>query len=833
MSSINSSISLPIDPLLPQLVKALEEKPNLILQASPGSGKTTRVPRALLECSFLSPQQEIWVLEPRRVAAKYSALRIADEMEEPIGNTVGYQFRFENKTSSKTRLKFLTEGMMMRFLLSDSSLSQVGIVVLDEFHERHLHSDTALNVLSFLQKTKRPDLRLVIMSATLPGEALAAFLDQPAFFKLEGKPHPLSIEYLSSPSQKSLELLVRDSVRTQLKAETTGDILVFLPGASEIRRSEEAVAPLLKGEKVLLLPLYGDLSKEEQDRAILPQMQRKIILSTNLAETSLTIEGVNCVIDSGLERQSSYSWWTGIPALKTRTISKASAIQRAGRAARTGPGKCIRLYTQSEFESRPAFTTPELFRSDLAQTLLELKSLGFTEMKSFLWFEAPPKDSLNAAEELLFLLGAIEAPQGAVTELGKAMSRIPSPPRIARLLLEAEKRNCLGEALHLSALILEGELEELDALDSLKRKPGFAVKRTIDHLSRFLPKSTSSSPEQLPQAVLRGFPDRLAKRKDQNSVSRNQSGKLELVFCAGGTAEVSMSAFTLHHDFFITLSAQEQGHAGKGISKTVARSLIAVEETDLLDLTPSLLQEASQLVWDKTKKRLTQKTRLCYGQLVLEEKETNPVQNPENFSVFFKEATTFALAQMHSWPEWVEALGRFQSKEILESIFGRVLLLASYQKDRSITPLDLAEELSKKAWDTYSFDFFSQLDWLEVLAPIFLLNSANLLNSQVPTHLLLPSGRKAPITYPLNRNPWVESRLQDFFGMKTTPRVLNGTIPVTVHLLAPNYRAVQVTQDLSGFWKNHYPEIRKELSRRYPKHAWPEDPSRPIPLKHR
>lgn len=834
MSSINSSISLPIDPLLPQLVKALEEKPNLILQASPGSGKTTRVPRAFLGCSFLGPQQEIWVLEPRRVAAKYSALRIAEEMGEEIGRTIGYQFRFENKTSSQTRLKFLTEGMLMRFLLSDPSLSRVGIVVLDEFHERHLHSDTALNVLSYLQKTKRPDLRIVVMSATLPGEALSGFLQSPAFFQLEGRPHPLSIEYLASPTQKALDLLVRDSVRNELKANSQGDVLVFLPGTAEIRRAEESLAPLIKGQELLLLPLYGDLSKEAQDRAIRPQKQRKVILSTNLAETSLTIEGVNCVIDSGLERQSSFSWWTGIPALKTRAISKASAIQRAGRAARTGPGKCVRLYTQGEFEARPAFTTPELLRSDLSQTLLELKVLGFSELKSFSWFEAPPKDSLEAAEELLFLLGAIKEKSGAITELGMAMSRIPAPPRISRLLLEADKRGCLEAALRLSALILAGELNELDALENLKKPPSFLANRTLDQLRRSFEKSSATfSSSQLPQAVLRGFPDRVAKRKEHSQTSRNRSGQLELVFSSGGMAEVAMTAFTLHHDFFIALDAQEHGHAGKGISKTVARSLLSLEETDLLDLTPSPLHESSKLVWDKTKKRLTQQVSLCYGQLTLEEKETSPSPSPESFSAFFKEATSFGLSQMLTWADWVEALGRFHKKEQIESILGRILLFTSSQKSPTITPIDLAQQLAEKTGDTYSFDFFCGIDWLQVLSAIFLPNSDHLLSSQVPTHLLLPNGKKAPITYPLNRNPWVESRLQDFFGMKETPAVLSGTVPVTVHLLAPNYRAVQVTQDLSGFWKNHYPEIRKELSRRYPKHAWPEDPTRPLPPKHR
>jgi ATP-dependent helicase HrpB len=827
-------ISLPIDPLLPKLLGTLQVKKNIILKASPGSGKTTRVPRAILEGAILGSEQEIWVLEPRRVAAKYSALRVAEELGDEIGKRVGYQFRFENKTSRETRLKFLTEGMFFRLLLSNPQLERVGAVILDEFHERHLQTDTALSMVNCLQRTTRPDLRILVMSATIDTGLVANFLEDAVILELESKPFPLKVEYLSSPTEKPLELKVKESIKNHPKLSSPGDMLVFLPGKKEIRNALESLTSVPHLKDFLILPLHGELTKEEQDLALRPQKKRKIILSTNLAETSLTIEGVNFVIDSGLERQAAFSWWTGLPSLNTRKISRASAEQRAGRAARTGPGLCLRLYSQAEFESRQAFTTPEIMRADLSQVLLEMKSTGLTELPEFHWLEPPSQDSLKAAEDLLYLLGATNSVGGKLTDLGRQMSKIPAPPRISKLLLEAQSLGCFESALKLSALISEQALSDLDALECLPRTPSFSVRRAQDHYRKHFQESTPKDiPTNLPLAVLRAFPDRVAKIRKERSQQRSQSHQLELVLSSGGSALVPMTAFSLAHDFFIVLDIQETTHGPSLNSKVHARSLLAIEETQLLDLPDSILKDSEELFWDANKKRLVSKSFLRLGNLNLEERDSIPPRDFNSFEFFFKASTGKKLDSLKQWSDWIEALSAFAPKEQIETHLSRNLLVAKKLGLPELLPAELGEKLSQWPWKEFSLSSFESQDWEEVFGHCILNDKSYLLTSLTPVQFSLPNGRKATIHYPLNRNPWIESRLQDFFGLTKTPTVLENTLPLTLHLLAPNQRAIQVTQDLESFWKNQYPEIKKELSRRYPKHAWPDDTSKPMILKQR
>ncbi|MFM8269533.1 MAG: ATP-dependent helicase HrpB [Pseudomonadota bacterium] len=824
-------ISLPIDSLLPKLLETLQVKKNVILKASPGSGKTTRVPRAILEASFLKTHPEIWVLEPRRVAAKYSALRVAEELGEEIGKRIGYQFRFENKTSRETQLKFLTEGMFTRLLLSNPTLEGVGAVILDEFHERHLQTDTALSLVNCLQRTSRPDLRILVMSATLDTTMLAKFLDDPAVLELDARPFPLTTQYQDSLSEKPLELKIKEAIRNGLKNSAGGDVLVFLPGKSEIRKAIETLKSLPELNDFLILPLHGELTKEEQDLAIRPQKKRKIVLSTNLAETSLTIEGVNFVIDSGLERQAAFSWWTGLPSLVTRKISKASAQQRAGRAARTGPGVCVRLYSQGDFESRSPFTTPEILRSDLSQVLLEMKSIGLTELPEFSWLEAPSPDALKAAEELLFMMGATVSKGGPLTLLGKQMSKIPAPPRISKLLVEASELGCFEAALHLGALIYDQALSSLDALECLQNKSSFSGKRSQEQWRKqFSETLKDNHPEALTLAALKAFPDRVAKRRSDRTQQRSQSHHLELILSSGGTALIPMTAFSLAHEFFVVLDVQETSHPSSFKSKVHARSLLAIEETQLLELPSGLIQESEALHWDENKKKLFSKSLLLFGGLTLEERDSLPSKTPENFQFFFKAATNKKLDTLEQWSDWVEALSAFAPKEQIETDLSRSLLCAKRLGLSELPPKELGEKLSSRAWPELSLASVQSQNWSEIIAECFLENKAHLINGLTPVGLTLPNGRKTTIHYPLNRNPWVESRMQDFFGMTETPSVLEGSLYLTLHLLAPNHRAIQVTQDLKSFWKNQYPDIKKELSRRYPRHAWPEDTSKPLPL---
>ncbi len=426
---------LPIDPLLPELVAALREGPSVVVEAPPGAGKTTRVPRAIHEAG-LAGGREVVVLEPRRLAARLAARRVAAELGERAGETVGWQVRFEEVASPRTRIRYVTEGLLGRRLLSDPSLPGVGAVVLDEFHERHLQGDLALALLRRLQRTSRPDLRIVAMSATLDAAPVAAYLGAPSL-RSEGRLHELGVEHLS-PEEAArpdrLEEQVARAVRRLLREQPAGDVLVFLPGAAEIRRAREALAAAADRDGVDLLPLHGDLPPDEQDRAVRPGPRRKVILSTNVAESSVTIEGVAAVVDSGLARVASHSPWSGLPTLEVRRISRASAAQRAGRAGRTGPGRVLRLFTRHDHDSRPEYDVPEVLREDLAETVLALASLG--ALDGFPWFEPPPPAALEAARALLLRLGAIDG-RGAPTETGRAMLRVPGHPRQARLLVEA------------------------------------------------------------------------------------------------------------------------------------------------------------------------------------------------------------------------------------------------------------------------------------------------------------------------------------------------------------------------------------------------------------
>ncbi|MFO1462318.1 MAG: ATP-dependent helicase HrpB [bacterium] len=825
---------LPIDPLLPEIGAALRRSPNLVVQASPGSGKTTRIPPYLLRADWLQPEQEILVLVPRRLAAKMAALRVAEEMGEEVGGQVGYQFRFENVAGPKTRLKFLTEGMLLRYLVKDPDLSRAGLVILDEFHERHLHSDVALSYLRHLQR-RRPELRLLVMSATLEVEGLAQFLPKANVLRLEAAPFPVTIEYLAPEGRRPLEQSVREALR-RARAQGAeeirrGDVLVFLPGMAEIRRSAEELERAY-GDQLLLLPLHGELPREAQARVFAKADRPKVILATNVAETSLTIEGVSIVIDSGLHRQASYSWWSGIPALKTRPISKASATQRAGRAGRTGPGLCYRLYSKADAEARLAFETPEIRRSDLTQTLLEIKAMGVTRLSEWEWFEAPPAGALAACSELLFYLGAQESASldAALTSRGRRLAELPIHPRLGRMLLEAEARGCLGHAAWLAALVAEDALEGIDVFPQLERPRGHeGVKRLQRHLLanfRSAPASGALAEEAMAYSILAGFPDRVAKRRGDSSSQEkrramHQSGESEWVFCAGGAGLLGADA-GIAGNYAVVLDVQEKQRLGQSQGRVHIASMAEIREEWLLDWQGSLLEEREELIWDGKAGRAVQVSRLCYGQLVLSESRGEPADPRAARRLQVRETLGLDLgqdAERLTVPFLLEQLARRTDPEPWEEMLTRLQHLRGAYPDLGLLELSgqgLAE------WLTLALEGsdFSPAGLVAALPP----RTAGLLNQQLPTSLTLAKGRRVKIHYPWGREPWIESRLQDFFGMSQGPRLAEGRVPLLLHLLAPNQRAVQVTKDLAGFWKNTYPQVRQELKRRYPRHAWPEDP---------
>ncbi|MHB1847323.1 MAG: helicase-related protein, partial [Deltaproteobacteria bacterium] len=445
---------LPIDPLLPEIVRQTLARGACVVTAEPGAGKTTRVPPALLAAL---PAGEIVVLEPRRIAARLAARRVAEELGEKVGETVGFQVRFEDVSGPRTRLRFVTEGLLARRLLSDPTLRGVRAVILDELHERSVQTDLALALLRRLQQGERRDLLLVAMSATLDAGPVSAFLGDAPILHSTGRRFEVRTEELKLPDDRRLDAQVASAAR-RLLSETEGDILVFLPGAAEIRWAGEALGPLAAQGEVVLRPLHGSLPPDEQELAVRPDpRRRKLILSTNVAETSVTIDGVTGVVDSGLARVAGHSVWSGLPSLRLAKVSRASAVQRAGRAGRTRPGVCLRLYTKHDLDGRPAFETPEILRSDLAEPLLSLKAAGVWDLAAFGWFERPPADALLAAEALLARLGALE-PGGAITELGRSLVRLPLHPRLARFVVEAERRGVGEDAAALAALLGERDI---------------------------------------------------------------------------------------------------------------------------------------------------------------------------------------------------------------------------------------------------------------------------------------------------------------------------------------------------------------------------------------
>jgi ATP-dependent helicase HrpB len=900
---------LPIDPILPEAVAALREAPALVVEAPPGAGKTTRIPRALLEAG-LGGSGEIVVLEPRRLAARLAARRVAEEMGERPGETVGWQVRFEEVAGPRTRIRYVTEGLLTRRLVSEPRLPGVGVVVLDELHERHLQGDLALALLRRLQRTSRPDLKLVAMSATLDAGPVARYLGARSI-RSEGRRFDVAVEYLSpeeaARADLRLEELVSRAVKRLHREGAEGDVLAFLPGAAEIRRAREALAAFAESAGVDVLPLHGDLPPEEQDRAVRPGRRRKVILSTNVAETSVTIEGVVAVVDSGLARVASHSPWSGLPTLEVRKISRASAAQRAGRAGRTRPGRALRLYTRSDHDGRLEFEVPEILREDLSETLLALASLGALE--GLEWLEAPPASAVSAARTLLARLGALDA-DGALTATGKLMLRVPGHPRQARLVVEAAARAAADEGALLAALLGERDLRDRRALegggipptgpsdllelahvfeeaararldpDRLRRmgvSAGAAnavdrARRQLARVARGLPRggagSTSTStptptptststptPTSIPTptstststptptptpiptstststptptstststdealllATLAAYPDRVGRRR--------APGSDEIVLAGGGSARLDPASVVREAKLLVALDAEERrgDRRGPGARGPEVRVRLASEVTEemLLDLFPGALRYEEALAWNAAAERVDATERLVYEDLVLEESRA-PRADPE------KVAALLAAEAVARGPR------AFAPEGELDRAVARMAFAAAHAPDAGVAApaeADLAEALRALCAGRRSFAELREADLAAALLARLEPRARAALERSAPERVTLPGGRSTRIHYEAGKPPWVESRLQDFFGMTAGPAVGAGKVPLVLHLLAPNQRAVQVTTDLAGFWDRHYPAIRRELMRRYPRHSWPEDPRTAAP----
>ena len=582
-----------MDAILPEILASLEHTPSLVIEAPPGAGKTTRVPPALLGLV----RGEVLVLEPRRIAARMAARQVAAEMGEEAGETVGYQVRFEEKTGPRTRLRFVTEGILTRRLLTDPELKGVDAVVLDEFHERHLDSDLALALLKRLQRS-RPELRIVVMSATLDAAPIARFLDNCPVLRSEGRLFPLAIEHLPY-SPEPLHVQVRKAVERLDSERVAGNLLTFLPGSAEIRRTMRECEGLARQSNLLVLPLHGDLSPAEQDRAVLPSAQRKLILATNVAESSVTVEGVTAVIDSGLARSASFSPWTGLPTLEIGRISRASATQRAGRAGRTGPGRVLRLYPEEDFRLRAEHDPPEIARSDLSQLVLALRAMKIARPDDLDWLDAPPDEAVRNAEALLDRLGSHPG-------IEPRLARFPLPPRLARIVIEALDRG-VGEDGCLAAAILGlgARSEKNDLLAAMDLPPDERLRQHTGQLLRMArpPRQTSHSDDALLLSLLTGFPDRVARRRAGS----------QILLATGVSAEIAGEPPP--YEFMLALDAEDRRENRLPLIRMTSR----VEPEWLLELFPERMQATANVVWNRTLERVERVNALLYDSLVLEE----------------------------------------------------------------------------------------------------------------------------------------------------------------------------------------------------------------------
>lgn len=768
---------LPIDSLLPEIGASLAARRDLILEAAPGAGKTTRVPQELLRVL----RGEVLVLEPRRIASRMAARRIAQELGERVGETAGYQVRFEDVTGPGTRLRFMTEGVFTRRLLSDPVLVGVDAVVLDEFHERHLETDAALALLRRLQSTRRPDLNVVIMSATLDSRRLAEALPGARLLCCAGREHSLSVRY-TPYSAEPMEEQAAAAVERLAAEQPAGHILVFLPGAVEIRRTQRACEGAARRHGLSVTPLYGDLTPAEQDRAVSPGPQRKLILSTNIAESSITIEGVTAVIDSGLARKASDSAWTGLPLLELARISKSSAQQRAGRAGRIGPGIAIRLYTAEDFHRRPEHDPPEITRRELSGIVLALEAMGIDDPATLPWLDPPPPEAFVNAVELIRRL----APD---RKLRKRMAALPLHPRLARMVLEAAERGAADEACRAAAILSSGaRTRSGNLIDALEEEWDGRTRQTYQQLLRIVKTRSSSAAADvtLLESVLAGFPDRVARRK---------SGR-QVLLSNGGSAVL---AFDTQLEFFAALDIEERTDQSLPIVRLVSQ----VHPEWLLENA----EERVRLEWNRTAERVEKVTAVVYDRLVIDEhRET--ARSGEGTELLIEKALEAGI-------------GQFVDREALDRFLARAAWASGYM---DMPALDAADALRELASGLRSFAELRAaaaglIPFLEQKIP-----NRRRFDEIAPERIRLPGGRNARVQYSKEKPPWVESRLQDFFGLRETPRIANGRVPLVLHLLAPNGRPVQTTTDLAGFWERLYPQVRRELARRYPRHSWPEQP---------
>ncbi len=872
-------IALPIDDFLPDVARSLRGAPNLVLVAEPGAGKTTRVPPAILPLLDAGEHPNIVMLQPRRVAARAAAMRIAAERGWIVGKEVGYHIRFDRMIGRDTRLRVLTEGILTRQLLSDAFLPGIGCVILDEFHERSIHIDLALAMLREVQQTVRPDLRIIVMSATLDAEPVAAFLGGAPVVRVPGRLFPIQIDHRPVSRDRYIDETVAETLGDVLRqpAEDRGDILIFLPGAGEINRTGGAIAKLADEHNLAVLPLHGSLPNDEQLRALLPNPRRKVILATNIAETSLTIDGVTLVIDTGLHRLAGYDAQRGMDTLSLARISQASATQRAGRAGRTRPGRAIRLWSEKEHHTLDKFDTPELSRVDLATTVLSLHAWGCDDPRTFAYFQPPPEHMLASAERLLAMLGALDAPQrGKLTSLGRQMLAFPAHPRIARLLLASRDIGMPEEGALVAALLSERDilrdapgdsrprltaapttradcdmdvrLQLLQTRTQDDRLDFAAVQQVRRAAEQFLtlawypgrgqgegspanddprriaqrpdaghkptPSASPQEPSPRPspgapaegvrKLLLLAYPDRVCRLRDREKRTGTMVG--------GGGVRLAPESGVVDADLFVAIDTRHNPAAAR--AESIVRIACRIEPQWLSELLPQSVTKQIVAEYDQSRERVIGASRTMYADLVIDEQLNAPVDDATAAQVLAE-----ALAP--------RAVALLERDEAAANFLARLDLLRRHMPEHPWPTLQgpgLVEIVRDACAGKRSLASIDSSSLLQALRARLIYPLDRLLDQHAPDTIEVPTGNRIRLTYIAGQSPRLAVRLQELFGLAATPLVCGGRVPVVLELLGPNYRPAQVTEDLASFWKNTYPQVRKDLRARYPKHSWPDDP---------
>lgn len=817
-------MTLPINEVLPELCLKLRSETNVVLIAEPGAGKTTRVPIALLDQPWLR-NNKIIMLEPRRLAARSSARFMAQSLGESLGQTIGYRVKGDTKVGPQTRIEVVTEGVLTRMLQADPALEGVGTVIFDEFHERNLSADLGLALCLQSQALFRDDLRIIVMSATLDEERVVDMLGGAPVIRSSGRTYPIETHYLERRKDERIEDATVRAVTEALQQEE-GDLLVFLPGTGEIRRVEERLKAKQLGSAVRIAPLYGNLSPEAQDAAIRPVTrhgERKIVLATNIAESSLTVEGVRVVIDSGLERVSRFSPRTGMTRLETAPISSASADQRRGRAGRLGPGVCFRLWTEAEHQRLAPYGVPELLEADLAPLALELAAWGSADPAELQWLDAPPAAAYAQARGLLAALGALDA-GGAITAHGRAMAELGVHPRLAHMILQAVPLGLGGLACELAALLGERDVfrgeSAADAdvrlrLEALRRLEsggtlGFqadeaACRRILADAKQWKREMNVPLDERADVGfagllLAFAYPDRIAQgRGDGRFLLQNGRGAALISHQA-----LSTSAY---------LTAAELDDTGLNSRILLASPL---DEEELEKHFASNIEKEEPVYWERSTQSVHARLKVKLGAITIRERQ---LQNPDPDAV--QTALLDGIRQ-----EGLRILPWSKSSEQLRERIGFMHRYHSSWPDVSDDHLleTLRDWLGPHIFGMKSRSDLQKLSLTSILEANLSWAERNELEKEVPTHWIVPSGSKIPIDYSDPERPVLAVRLQELFGLAETPRIAGGRAALTLQLLSPAHRPVQVTQDLASFWKDTYFEVKKDLKGRYPKHYWPDNP---------